>query len=352
MKKTIALLLMFLSVGTSVSAQTQTCDDVILLDKFTVVDNDEGLVTLYWYDLSDKSATPAVSIVTPVGGRDTVGISQIIWSRDRTHVIYSVDNVVFHGDEMRGVGNLYALDCFSTNPILLTGELPPAIAFSPVWSPDESQVAYTVMYQPYDYGTNHFGIEIVNADGTGRQVRYEIHTNLNPYSVYWSDDGIMIVRDEMLYLLEDNALTPLLELSDRLCCVSPDGTRAVVAESNENSESNVFLLDLQNLKLSLLVADLKYLNSVAWSPDSTQLALFFEGYSPTTLRNKPLVNIVNTDGSVKTTVLEPIGDTNYPNYLMSWTPDGKALVLYLDYNYVLLNITGEQEQILLPAPET
>jgi Tol biopolymer transport system component len=339
------LLLLAFALATRLSAQIQTCDDVVLLVNFSAVDEDEGQLTLYWYDLSEKSAVPALEIPTAIkdGFRDTTVVVNA-WSPDRTRILYTVSKLSRNDlDGVNNPTNVYLLDCLGTHPALLVSGDAPFSIYHPVWSADGASVAYLARTTAQ---RETFRIEVMDVTTNTRQVLYESESFLD--WLHWSPDGLLFIEGAALYLLKKGEKRPLFVTGYlSVKTASPDGTKVSLTHTaNVGEVVDILLFDLQTLRMSLLVADTRFgVTSLLWSPDSSQVAFMERG------QDAFRVKVIHVDGSGLTTIGDPISDWTSFSVMTEWTVDGEALLLRTDtgsfHDYYLLHFNGELEKIEL-----
>jgi TolB protein len=228
-------------------------------------------------------------------------------------------------------------------------------AFSPVWSPADSRIAF---------GSDRDGaldIWVMDSDGSNllNLTRHEAQDRWPA----WSPDGQWIafasVRDTLyweLYIMRSDGsdvqrLTWWDDASDWSPTWSPDGTRLAFA-SKRDGNWEIYAMDRDGSNLARLTDNPADDTNPAWSPDGSRIAFEStrEGY--TDIFVMPVVggqatNLTNLSWA---TDLGP-----------SWSPDGGRIVFYSDRNqnwdvYVMasdgsgvVQLTGDSSEDQVPA---
>jgi Tol biopolymer transport system component len=102
--------------------------------------------------------------------------------------------------------------------------------------------------------------------------------------------------------------------------VSPDGTRAVLVRNSSQTESRLWLADLQRGQTSPLSAGRGLNASPVWSPDSTRVVFSSNRDGPEDLFIKDVADATPERPLYRSSVL-----FKYPT---AWAPDGKSIVFY------------------------
>ncbi|NCC35379.1 MAG: hypothetical protein EOM24_25710, partial [Chloroflexia bacterium] len=213
----------------------------------------------------------------------------------------------------------------------------------PVWSPDGSQIAFTI-YQQFRADAWHSDIYVMQADGSNIRRLTRLDWASQPV---WSPDGQRIA-----FIQASDGLTPGLftmnadgsdivqvqtgldmgEGSGRWLAGpawSPDGTRiaftsgvAVEVEGMPifHPYSDIFVVDSNGGNAQLLVSGA----SPAWSPDGSRLA-----FSIPAAGEARSLAIIRADGSNETYVA--LGESFYIADQPTWSPDGAKIAFYAYY---------------------
>jgi TolB protein len=214
--------------------------------------------------LTDNDTDCKVSL-SPDGTR----VAFVSSSRDEMYEIY-----VIHSD-----GN--GLTRLTNNPGGST---------TPSWSPDGSQIIYTISYvrgsEPSSESSS-CDIYVMNADGSDP---HPLTNSCDPSATRprWSPDG-----SQILFVAFNNVSSTF----NILKIMNADGTNPQVIQTNPALE----------------------IDSPRWSPDGTKIAFFNQKTADAPLE----IDVINKDGSNQRSLTAGF-DVNY--YGFSWSPDGQQLI--------------------------
>jgi len=214
-----------------------------------------------------------------------------------------------------GRKEIYLMDFDGRNQTQITSHR--SIALSPAWSPDGKKLLFT----SYKAG---------NPDVYMRDLFYAQETKISHYrginlAPEWSPDGGKIV----LTLSEDNGnsdiylITPQGEKLKRLTkewandvspCWSPDG-REIAFVSNRAGNPQIFIMEVKTEKVRRLTFSGNYNTSPAWSPRGDKIAFASMG------GNAFSICVINTDGTNLRQLTDSGGSCESP----SWSPDGRHI---------------------------
>jgi TolB protein len=214
-----------------------------------------------------------------------------------------------------GRKEVYLIDFDGKNQTQVTSHR--SIVLSPAWSPDGKKLLYT----SYKSGNPDVYMKDLFA---GQETRISHYRGIN-LAADWSPDGGKIV----LTLSEDNGnsdiylITPQGEKLRRLTkewsndvspCWSPNG-REIAFVSNRAGNPQIYILDLQTEKVRRLTFAGSYNTSPAWSPRGDRIA--YASMAGSTFS----ICTINADGS-DPRQLTDAGSCESP----AWSPDGRQVV--------------------------
>jgi len=229
------------------------------------------------------------------------------------HKLPSSDNLLFVGHD-DGDLDIYLTNMDTKEVIKLTQNSRDDV--QPAWSPDGSKIVYASS----EHGL--YEIYTMNADGSGKQ---RITTNQSmELSPQWSPDGTSLVYISDRAGVEqifryDFATKKESQLTDSAnSSINPfyshDGKRIAYQERDgKKLYLNIMQADGSHAKK---VLDKVTVNTFAWSPDSSQIAI--------SGRKNRRTNIYVLD--LASYELQQLTDTAYNDTEPTWLPDGRGLI--------------------------
>jgi len=217
--------------------------------------------------------------------------------------------------DVSGSKEIYVMDFDGHNRTKITNHR--SIAISPAWSPDGKALIFT-SYR--DSNPDVFLREIFY--GREKKVSYQKGLNIAPD---WSPDGEKIV----LTLSQDDGnsdiyiIRPDGKKVDRLTndwandvspCWSPDGQK-IAFVSNRSGTPQIYIMDVKTGKVRRLTFEGSYNTSPAWSPRGDKIAFAARR------GNAFAICTINTDGSGLNQLTSNSGSHESP----SWSPNGRYL---------------------------
>lgn len=216
-----------------------------------------------------------------------------------------------------GQSDIYSMKPDGSDVVRITND--DEIDTYPVWSPDRTQLAYASFVEG-DFGIERSKIVMINADGTGRRLLFD--RPMGELSPSWSPDGSQILYTlRSIFLASVDGKKDEMLLTDARFDIlqtpawSPDGQKiAFVALSDTGDEIRIMDKDGSN------VSTLTQGYQPAWSPDGQKIAF----YSLAGEQND--IFVINANGSeLQQLTFEPANDL-----APDWSPDGKYIVFMSD----------------------
>jgi Tol biopolymer transport system component len=200
---------------------------------------------------------------------------------------------------------IYLLDVATgqTRKLLPGSENIPLDEFSPLWSPDGQQLAFTAFFPSTDARiTSAFNSEVMLLNTTGANIPYNLTRNTadREYLIGWSPDG-----------------QRLLFLSNRNWAFGRYGARDF---------TNLFVMDTDGSRVQQLGAFDLFNAQPRWSPDGSRIVFAAPGYidSPDPLTDRdwdPEIFVINSDGSG----LRQLTHNRESDGVPTWSPDGTQI---------------------------
>lgn len=220
-------------------------------------------------------------------------VYQPVWSPDRTRIVYS------------GPHSLWLINPDGSARTRLTGVPTQGPDGPPAWSPDGSQITYTVQTQH-----SKPSLWVMNADGSGQR---EIVANISISTMEaWSPDGTRIAFDR-----ESRSRR------QEVWVTNADGSHQRRLAAGRNSQSY----------------------QPAWSPDGTKIAYFNLKWHT----GLETLWVMNADGSHKKRL--SLNPNAFVAQAPAWSPDGRriAFVGGLHSEIMVVNSDGSDERQLTNA---
>jgi TolB protein len=202
----------------------------------------------------------------------------------------------------------------------------PAFEFSPVWSPDGTQVAFL----SDDDDTFARDIYVIDADGSGQR---KVVDGRSVTSMSWSPDGETLAFTDGANLhvvgVDGTGKRRVLEGYWEHVAWSPDGTRLLLAgfptPRDDAGTFDLWTVRPDGTDLVQLTDDPASDESPSWSPDGTRIAFQRnEGVHYPDYRKD--VYVMNADGTGLRRVTVFQGFDGFP----VWSPDGRWLAFSSD----------------------
>ncbi len=229
-----------------------------------------------------------------------------------------------------GRAQIYTMNADGSDPVRLTSDS--YDDYYPAWSPDRTQIAYYV-----HYSWQSWAIIVMNADGSGRrQITDGVGCAACAFAPYWSPDGTEIgftiepnprptceiksteigvvgVDGTGCRRLTDNAV------NDLFYGWSPDGS-SILFVSNRDGRDQVYVMnaDLSNVRRQTDTGSTN--NMPAWSPDGSKIAFV------SNRDGNDEIYVADVDGSDVTRI------TSNPahDWMPAWSADGMEILFSSD----------------------
>jgi hypothetical protein len=220
---------------------------------------------------------------------------------------------------------------------------PEEYEYSPTWSPDGSQIAFTAMYA--DGGQQE--VWVMDADGSNRSQVTDLPEGWGAVHVAWSPGGDRFVielsywpassTDLYLVNLDGSGLTQITDYqgSEMHPAWSPDGSRiAFYSYELATNPADIWTVAPDGSDLTQITNDLKRFHNPTWSPDGSQIACSeYDG-----LNSVERIWVMGADGSNAIPITED--EYNIRSGEPAWSPDATRLVYTRHTDIVELWVMG------------
>lgn len=207
--------------------------------------------------------------------------------------------------------------------------------FMPKWSNDSKQICYSSDEAGFT------GVYIINFDGTEKtQI---VKNNAENAGAIWSTDnkGLIYVSNEEgnfdIYSIgiEGNKKIKLTndEYFEETLSLSPDGSKVLYSAGQiDNTVFEVFVLDLNNLKISQLTNNMSYGRMPLWAEGGNKIIFSsdMEGYSEIYIMNSNGTGLKNLTNNDIDDYLINISSDGYDIFYQAFKEDGSTEVLMYD----------------------
>lgn len=212
-------------------------------------------------------------------------------SPDGSRVLYTVaESDTANNQQFQ---SLWVISVKGGTPTKLRGGIPfPTDSFNPAWSPDSSQIAFTLSREGSEQ------LWLINSTG-GREIKLTNQpTDIKSFA--WSPSG-----KQLAFTMTEpgTASTP----------AEPQ----VVGQSSGGGGQQLYLVDVKTKELKQLTKGELFPSDIAWSPDGKQIAFAASG---------DLYSVAVESGQTRKLV-ERTGQDRLPR----WSPDGSKIAFFSNY---------------------
>lgn len=207
---------------------------------------------------------------------------------------------------------------------------------TPVWSPNGMRLAVVHLANQHSGAVSGFGVEIMNADGSGR---VRLNDNMEPGErIAWSPDGTKIAFTSWsqfgpnadIMVMDADTGSNIVNLTndpsyDYLPSWSPDGTK-IIFTSNRSGNLDVFVMNADGSNQQNITNYFANDYYPSWSPDGSKIVFVSSGRGGTFDNDE--ICVMNADGSnVVNLTVNQVADL-----MPAWSPDGTKIVFNSDRN--------------------
>jgi Tol biopolymer transport system component len=249
--------------------------------------------------------------------------------------------IAYVGFGADGSQNVYSVEPNGLGTMQLTNlAANQSLASEPVWSPDGTQIVYTV--NPPDFSS--FRLWIMNADGSNQHLLFNENPAYSDFQGNWSPDGSRVIfrrcgpADECsIYTVkaDGHGLTQITQWKqnskqnnfDVKPEFSPDGKTISFSSFNRGGVQNgIYLMGVKGTGIHLITPTALGAVDADWAPDGSKIVFWSHCCDP----QPATINTMNPDGSGISSLTNPGPNAGAirPNY----SPQADMIVFERDSN--------------------